>query len=67
MDGLIKQISELASPGSRICMDMVDKAYMDGTVKNRGYSCGSEVRCYQACIASGTTLLPSTIQTWGYP
>lgn len=48
VDGLIRQVSELAAPGSRICMDMIDRAYLDGTVKNRGFSCGSKV-CFLLC------------------
>lgn len=43
MDGLVRQVSELAAPGSRICMDMVNKAYLEKRIKNRGFSCGSEV------------------------
>ncbi|CAL8463656.1 g3190 [Coccomyxa elongata] len=68
VDGLIKQISELASPGSRICMDMVDKAYMDGTVKNRGYSCGSEaLKARGEPLLSGFETTPEAVSTYFRP
>jgi O-methyltransferase involved in polyketide biosynthesis len=44
VDGLIRQISSLAAPGSRICFDALDRDYLEGRVKNRGFACGSEVR-----------------------
>ena len=44
VDGLVKQISALAGPGSRLCFDALHRAYMDGRVRYRGYSCGSVVR-----------------------
>ena len=30
MDGLLKQISALAAPGSRLCFDALHRTYMDG-------------------------------------
>lgn len=44
VDGLMKQISALAAPGSRICFDALHRDHMDGRVRNRGFSCGVEVR-----------------------
>ena len=49
MDGLIRQISELAAPGSRLCFDALHRDYLDGRVKNRGFKCGSEVRA-ERCL-----------------
>lgn len=51
VDGLVAQISGLAAAGSRICFDALHRDYMDGTVKNRGYACGSKV-CLRALRAS---------------
>ncbi len=44
VDGLMRQISALATPGSRICFDALHRDHMDGRVRNRGFSCGVEVR-----------------------
>ena len=44
VDGLMRQISALAAPGSRICFDALHRDHMDGRVRNRGFSCGVEVR-----------------------
>jgi len=43
VDGLLKQISDMAAPGSRICFDALHRDHMDGRVHNRGFSCGVEV------------------------
>jgi hypothetical protein len=40
----MRQVSELAAPGSRICFDALHRDHMDGRVHNRGFSCGVEVR-----------------------
>ena len=42
VDGLIRQISDLAAPGSRMCFDALHRDHMDGRVHCRGYSCGSQ-------------------------
>jgi len=39
----LKQISNMAAPGSRICFDALHRDHMDGRVHNRGFSCGVEV------------------------
>ncbi len=44
VDQLMRQVSELAAPGSRICFDALHRDHMDGRVHNRGFSCGVEVR-----------------------
>lgn len=43
MDGLLRQVSEMAAPGSRMCFDALHRDHMDGRVRNRGFSCGLEV------------------------
>ena len=40
----MRQVSELAAPGSRVCFDALHRDHMDGRVHNRGFSCGLEVR-----------------------
>ncbi len=40
----MRQISALAAPGSRICFDALHRDHIDGRVRNRGFSCGVEVR-----------------------
>ncbi len=42
--GLLRQISELAAPGSRLCFDAVHADYIDGRKRSRGYWCGAQVR-----------------------
>ena len=42
MDGLIRQMSDLAAPGSRMCFDALHRDHMDGRVRCRGYSCGAQ-------------------------
>ena len=49
VDGLMRQISALAAPGSRICFDALHRDHMDGRVHNRGFSCGVEVRTQVLC------------------
>lgn len=43
VEGLIRQVSALAAQGSRLCFDALHADYLDGRVKSRGFSCGSEV------------------------
>ncbi|CAL5223896.1 g6492 [Coccomyxa viridis] len=54
VDGLMRQISALAAPGSRVCFDALHRDHMDGRVHNRGFSCGVE-----ALKARGEPLLSS--------
>ena len=42
VDGLIRQMSDLAAPGSRMCFDALHRDHMDGRVHCRGYSCGAQ-------------------------
>ena len=42
VDGLIRQVSDLAAPGSRLCFDALHRDHMDGRVRCRGYSCGAQ-------------------------
>lgn len=44
--GLMRQVSELAAPGSRVCFDALHRDHMDGRVHSRGFSCGVEVRLH---------------------
>ena len=46
VDGLMRQVSELAAPGSRVCFDALHRDHMDGRVRSRGFSCGVEVRLH---------------------
>lgn len=67
VDGLMRQVSELAAPGSRMCFDALHRDHMDGRVHNRGFSCGVEVRLdapdlstCSACSASMRLLLANS-------
>lgn len=46
MDRVVAQISAVAAPGSRLCLDTIPRDLIEGRVKpSRGFINGRDVRC----------------------
>ncbi len=49
MDSVVAQISAIAAPGSRLCLDTIPRDLIEGRAKpSRGFINGRDVRCPRA-------------------
>lgn len=49
MDSVVAQISAIAAPGSRLCLDTIPRDLIEGRAKpSRGFINGRDVRCLHA-------------------